>query len=100
MADRPGSRDRGRARRVRRGGEGRGRGGLGVRRGEPVPGHERALHRRLCGSADMSTKVESDTINFIQAINRALDDAMAADDSVFLIGEDIADEEGGGVYKA
>jgi pyruvate dehydrogenase E1 component beta subunit len=48
----------------------------------------------------VSTKVEEGTINFIQAINRALDDAMAADENVFLIGEDIADEEGGGVYKA
>jgi pyruvate dehydrogenase E1 component beta subunit len=32
-----------------------------------------------------------------QAINAALADAMAADDKVFIIGEDVADLEGGGV---
>lgn len=44
----------------------------------------------------------SDTgkISFAQAINQALDEAMAADPTVFLIGEDIADNQGGGVFKA
>jgi pyruvate/2-oxoglutarate/acetoin dehydrogenase E1 component len=36
-------------------------------------------------------------MNTIQAINKALDDAMALDPSVILLGEDIADEEEGGV---
>ncbi len=38
-------------------------------------------------------------ISFTQAYGRALHDAMAADPSVILLGEDIADEEGGGVFK-
>jgi len=41
----------------------------------------------------------SDFINFTQAYNRALDEAMAADSNVILLGEDIGDKEGGGVYK-
>jgi len=36
-------------------------------------------------------------MNFIQAINLALDDAMADDPSVILLGEDIGDEQEGGV---
>jgi pyruvate/2-oxoglutarate/acetoin dehydrogenase E1 component len=39
-------------------------------------------------------------INFVQAVNLALHDALAADPTVFLMGEDIADEEDGGVWKA
>lgn len=38
-------------------------------------------------------------MNFVDAINRAMHDAMASDDSVMLLGEDVADEEGGGVVK-
>jgi pyruvate dehydrogenase E1 component beta subunit len=38
-------------------------------------------------------------INTIQAINWALDDAMAADPSVILMGEEVADPEGGGIMK-
>jgi len=38
-------------------------------------------------------------INFTQAYNRALDEAMAADESVILLGEDIGDKEGGGTFK-
>jgi pyruvate dehydrogenase E1 component beta subunit len=41
----------------------------------------------------------SSTINTIQAVNFAIDDAMASDDSVILFGEDVADLEGGGVFK-
>jgi acetoin:2,6-dichlorophenolindophenol oxidoreductase subunit beta len=48
----------------------------------------------------VSTKIDEGTITFMQGVNRALDDALAADDRVFLIGEDIADEEDGGVFKA
>jgi len=38
-------------------------------------------------------------ITFAQASNMAMDEALAMDDSVFLLGEDIADGEGGGVAK-
>jgi pyruvate dehydrogenase E1 component beta subunit len=40
-----------------------------------------------------------ETITFTQAYNRALDEALAADPGVILLGEDIGDEEGGGVFK-
>ncbi|MEM6581685.1 MAG: transketolase C-terminal domain-containing protein [Pseudomonadota bacterium] len=40
-----------------------------------------------------------DKINFVQAINRAMFDAMEVDADVILLGEDVADEEGGGVVK-
>jgi acetoin:2,6-dichlorophenolindophenol oxidoreductase subunit beta len=39
----------------------------------------------------------AETVNNIVALNRALTEAMADDDKVILIGEDIADPEGGGV---
>ena len=39
------------------------------------------------------------TISFAEATRSALDEAMAADDTVLLLGEDIADEEGGGICK-
>ncbi|MDD3353834.1 pyruvate dehydrogenase complex E1 component subunit beta [Zoogloea sp.] len=38
-------------------------------------------------------------MNIAQAINLALHDAMAMDESVVVLGEDIADREGGGVFK-
>jgi pyruvate dehydrogenase E1 component beta subunit len=38
-------------------------------------------------------------INMVQAINLALDHAMAHDDRVLVLGEDIADPQGGGVFK-
>ena len=38
-------------------------------------------------------------VNFVQSINQAMLDAMADDPSVLLLGEDVADEEGGGVVK-
>lgn len=41
----------------------------------------------------------TDSITFAQASNLALDEALATDESVFLLGEDIADREGGGVVK-
>ena len=40
----------------------------------------------------------SKRINFAQGINMALAEAMTLDDKVFLLGEDIADPEGGGVF--
>lgn len=39
-------------------------------------------------------------VTFGKAINAALDDAMTADARVILLGEDIADGQGGGVFKA
>ena len=44
----------------------------------------------------MSTQ-EKTQITLLEAINMALDDAMAADPNVILLGEDIADGQGGGV---
>ena len=41
--------------------------------------------------------VETKKINFIQAINQALSQAMAADPTVLVLGEDVADRECGGV---
>ena len=38
-------------------------------------------------------------VNFVQAINMALAEAMENDPSVILLGEDIADAQGGGVFK-
>lgn len=45
----------------------------------------------------MSNPAPPKKINFCQASNLALDWALENDPSVFLLGEDIADEEGGGV---
>ena len=38
-------------------------------------------------------------VTMIQALNMALNDAMEADDSVVMFGEDVADPEGGGVFQ-
>jgi len=43
--------------------------------------------------------MSTEQINTVQAINWALDDAMAKDASVILFGEEVADPEGGGVVK-
>jgi acetoin:2,6-dichlorophenolindophenol oxidoreductase subunit beta len=41
----------------------------------------------------------TDSITFAQASGLAMDEALSTDESVFLLGEDIADREGGGVAK-
>lgn len=41
----------------------------------------------------------SQEITFAQASNMAMDEALTLDDSVFILGEDVADREGGGVAK-
>ncbi|MDR3417283.1 MAG: alpha-ketoacid dehydrogenase subunit beta [Nevskia sp.] len=41
----------------------------------------------------------AEVITFTEAYSRALHDAMEMDSSVIMLGEDIADEEGGGVFK-
>lgn len=50
----------------------------------------------------MTAAVEQDVqqLPMVMAINQALDLALANDDTVFLLGEDISDRSGGGVYKA
>jgi pyruvate/2-oxoglutarate/acetoin dehydrogenase E1 component len=42
---------------------------------------------------------EPSKISFVQGIHMALDEALATDPNVFLLGEDIADLQGGGVWK-
>lgn len=42
---------------------------------------------------------ETESLGLVQAINRTLDRAMAADESIVLLGEDIADAAGGGMFK-
>ena len=41
--------------------------------------------------------VETKKMNSIQSINQAIAQAMAADPTVLVLGEDVADREGGGV---
>jgi acetoin:2,6-dichlorophenolindophenol oxidoreductase subunit beta len=43
------------------------------------------------------SNIEAKPINTIQAVNRALDEALAHDPNVILLGEDIGDDEDGGV---
>ena len=45
----------------------------------------------------MSAAAKPKPMNTIEAVNKALDDAMALDQNVILLGEDIGDEEEGGV---
>ncbi len=42
----------------------------------------------------------TEKINFVQAVNFALHDAMEANQDVLVLGEDVGDEQGGGVLKA
>lgn len=44
------------------------------------------------------TVTERSGMTFVQACNMALDEAMGADPSVFLIGQDISDDETGGIF--
>lgn len=48
-------------------------------------------------SAVQSASGAVKSVTTLQAINMALEDAMAADENVVLLGEDVADKEGGGV---
>ncbi len=61
---------------------------------------EAAAERNHAGAPLMPKEHSmSESITFAQASNMAMDEALATDDSVFLLGEDIADREGGGVAK-
>ena len=51
-------------------------------------------------SANTASAVKAKRISFTQAINLAMDEAMANDKRVILMGEDIADGQGGGVFTA
>jgi 2-oxoisovalerate dehydrogenase E1 component len=42
---------------------------------------------------------ETEDLGLVQAIHRTLDRAMASDDSIILLGEDIGDASGGGMFK-
>ena len=42
---------------------------------------------------------QANQITMVQALNQAIDEAMAADDGVFCLGEDVAAKQGGGVFK-
>ena len=41
----------------------------------------------------------TETISFMQALRQGLDEAMAADPDVITLGEDVGDDQGGGVFK-
>ena len=46
-----------------------------------------------------ATAAKPEIITFTEAFSRALHDAMEMDPTVIMLGEDIADEEGGGIFK-
>jgi acetoin:2,6-dichlorophenolindophenol oxidoreductase subunit beta len=48
----------------------------------------------------VNTQVAEKPMTFMEAINAALTDAMAENDKVIVLGEDIGDAEGGGVFGA
>ncbi|AXQ30674.1 alpha-ketoacid dehydrogenase subunit beta [Solimonas sp. K1W22B-7] len=50
-------------------------------------------------NAPTAATTATKTISFTEAYSRALHDAMEMDPRVIMLGEDIADEEGGGVFK-
>src|SRR5205814_3628173 len=88
-----GSRDRGSH---RRGGRTRAR--------QPLPGRRGTDARCIRGGDDVMATVEAPEaatkaakMNILSAINAALTDAMAEDDTVLVLGEDVADPEEGGV---
>ena len=42
---------------------------------------------------------DTEDLGLVQAIHRTLDRAMATDESIILLGEDIGDPSGGGMFK-
>jgi pyruvate dehydrogenase E1 component beta subunit len=47
----------------------------------------------------MNPQAKTPTVNMVQSLNWAMHDAMEADASVILFGEEVADPEGGGILK-
>jgi pyruvate dehydrogenase E1 component beta subunit len=47
----------------------------------------------------MNAPTKTRTITMVEALNRAIDEAMAEDDGVILLGEDVGAKQGGGVFK-
>src|SRR6185503_6656688 len=54
----------------------------------------RRVRRRGCR---MNAEVKQQQLNTIQAVNLALDEAMALDPNVIILGEDVADGQEGGI---
>jgi pyruvate/2-oxoglutarate/acetoin dehydrogenase E1 component len=50
-------------------------------------------------TSQQTAPAPADVVTYVGAINQALDEALATDPTVMLWGEDIADGEGGGVFK-
>lgn len=44
------------------------------------------------------TSAEARTVSYAEAVHEALDEAMAADPEVFILGEDVGEAEGGGIF--
>ncbi|UXA19230.1 dehydrogenase E1 component subunit alpha/beta [Mycobacterium sp. SMC-4] len=59
-------------------------------------GSEHSNHR---GSAAEASDGDTEELGLVAAIHRTLDRAMAEDDSIVLLGEDIGDPSGGGMFK-
>lgn len=59
-------------------------------------GSEVAAPRRATASVPQG---ETEDLGLVQAIHRTLDRAMGADESIVLLGEDIGDRSGGGMFK-
>ena len=77
----------------------RDRRGGGLRARQPAARRRRTAARRAGrGDRRMSAaRLKPQTINTIQAVNMALDEAMGLDPNVILLGEDIADAQEGGI---
>ena len=59
-------------------------------------GSELAAHGKIHATVPGG---ETENLGLVQAIHRTLDRAMATDDSIILLGEDIGDPSGGGMFK-
>ena len=59
-------------------------------------GSEIAAHGQVHATMPVG---ETEDLGLVQAIHRTLDRAMASDDSIILLGEDIGDASGGGMFK-
>ncbi|BBX00961.1 dehydrogenase [Mycolicibacterium moriokaense] len=59
-------------------------------------GSELSIHR---GERVSLPGGDTEDLGLVQAIHRTLDRAMASDDSIILLGEDIGDPSGGGMFK-